>query len=94
MRQAGDASDRHDELHVPGAHAAGNVEHQKHQAANDSRGQSGKQLLSIRPARGAAQGQTENAGMVMKFGIRRLFTSKTDPTIAQAAAVAGYVNSI
>jgi nicotinic acid phosphoribosyltransferase len=32
-------------------------------------------------------------GKVMKFGIRRLFTSKTEPTMAQATAVAGYVKS-
>jgi hypothetical protein len=33
------------------------------------------------------------AGRVIKFGIRRLFTSKTEPTSAQAVAVAGYVKS-
>jgi hypothetical protein len=32
-------------------------------------------------------------GTVMKLGIRRLFTSKTEPTRAQAVAVAGYVKS-
>ncbi len=33
------------------------------------------------------------AGIVMKLGMRLLFTSKTEPIKAQAVAAAGYVNS-
>lgn len=44
MRQPGDTSDSHDQLHISGAHSACDIEHKKYQAANHSRGEGGEEL--------------------------------------------------
>src|SRR5579884_2654742 len=44
------------------------------------------------PRNRCSKSPKKNAGTVIRFGMRRLLTSVTEPIRAQAAAAAGYVN--